>query len=227
MDIKEFTKAYADNELAANRKYKGKTVYISGYVEDFKDENGVPVVYLDIGYYNYERQDAVKSIACRMQKRMLPILAKRDKGDTIRIVGEVVGLVSSDSSVHLKNCLAVPLKKGIRWVVSEIRSLYRDEDDLFRTVTKRIYEEWSAEQEQWHLKKIEFIYEDPEFPVPSDNPAVASGAAAWVARPTSVGICIGGFGLTNGNRCAKMCITMTARFNYLMGKHPLLRNEEQ
>ena len=113
VDIKEFTKAYADNELAANRKYKGKTVYISGYVEDFKDENGVPVVYLDIGYYNYERQDVVKSIACRMQKRMLPILSKRDKGDIVRIVGEVVGLVSSDSSVHLKNCLAVPLKKEL------------------------------------------------------------------------------------------------------------------
>ena len=59
-------------------------------------------------------------------------------------------------------------------VVSEIRSLYRDDNDLFRTVLKRIYEEWDAEQEQWHLKKIEFIYEDPEFPVPSDNPAVPS-----------------------------------------------------
>ena len=58
-------------------------------------------------------------------------------------------------------------------VVSEIGSLYRDENDLFRSVIKRIYEEWDAVQEQWHLKKIEFIYEDPEFPVPSDNPAVA------------------------------------------------------
>ena len=60
-----------------------------------------------------------------------------------------------------------------KMVISEIRSLYRDENDLFRTVTKRIYEAWDAEQEQWHLKRIEFIYEDPEFPVPSDNPAVA------------------------------------------------------
>ena len=58
-------------------------------------------------------------------------------------------------------------------VVSEIRSLYRDENDLFRTVLKRIYEEWNAELEQWHLRRIEFIYEDPEFPVSSDNPAVA------------------------------------------------------
>lgn len=113
VDIKEFAEAYADNELAANGKYKGKTVYISGYVEDFKDENGIPVVYLDIDYYTYGRQDAVKAIVCRMQKRMLPILAKRKKSDTIRIVGEVVGLVSTDSSIHLKNCLAVPLKKEL------------------------------------------------------------------------------------------------------------------
>ena len=57
--------------------------------------------------------------------------------------------------------------------VSEIRSLYRDENDLLRTVLKRIYEEWDAEREQWCLKKIEFVYEDPEFPVPSDTPTVA------------------------------------------------------
>ena len=67
-------------------------------------------------------------------------------------------------------------------VVSEIHSLYRDEDDLLRTVIKRIYEEWDAEQ--WHLKKIEFIYEDPEFPVPSDNPAVAvEQRHGWLVPP--------------------------------------------
>ena len=69
-------------------------------------------------------------------------------------------------------------------VVSEIRSLYRDEDDLFRTVIKRIYEERDAEQAQWHLKKIEFIYEDPEFPVPSDNSAVAvEQRHGWLIPP--------------------------------------------
>ena len=69
-------------------------------------------------------------------------------------------------------------------VISEIRSLYRDEDDLFRTVLKRIYEEWDAEQGQWHLKKIEFIYEDPEFSVPSENPAVAVDQRhGWLVPP--------------------------------------------
>ena len=69
-------------------------------------------------------------------------------------------------------------------VISKIRSLYRDENDLFRTVIKRIYEEWDADREQWHLKKIEFIYEDPELPVPSDTPAVAvEQRHGWLIPP--------------------------------------------
>ena len=48
-------------------------------------------------------------------------------------------------------------------VISEIRSLYRDENDLFRTVTKRIYEQWNAQLQQWDLRRIEFIFEDPDF----------------------------------------------------------------
>jgi hypothetical protein len=46
-------------------------------------------------------------------------------------------------------------------VVSEILSLYRDGNDLFHTIIKRIYEEWDAELEQWHLKKVELVFEDP------------------------------------------------------------------
>ena len=69
-------------------------------------------------------------------------------------------------------------------VVSEIRSLYRDENDLLRTVTQRIYEEWDADQAQWCLRKIEFVYEDPELPVPSDNPAVAvEQRHGWLVPP--------------------------------------------
>ena len=54
-------------------------------------------------------------------------------------------------------------------VISEIQALYRDKGDLFRTVIKRSYEEWDAELEQWHLKRIEYTFADPEFPVPADS----------------------------------------------------------
>ena len=52
-------------------------------------------------------------------------------------------------------------------VISEIRSLYRDENDRSRTVIKRIYEDWDPNSEQWHLKKVEYIFD--ESPVPSDT----------------------------------------------------------
>ena len=89
-------------------------------------------------------------------------------------------------------------------VVSEIRSLYRDENDLFRTVTKRIYEQWNAQLQQWDLKRIEFVFEDPELPVRSDNPCSGSRTAAWVAYPAGMGISIGGLGVrteTGRGRC--------------------------
>ena len=80
-------------------------------------------------------------------------------------------------------------------VISQIQSLYRDENDLFRTVTKRIWEEWDERLQQWNLKRIDFIFEDPELPVPSDNPAVACRTAAWLAYPAGMGVPVGGLGV--------------------------------
>ena len=89
-------------------------------------------------------------------------------------------------------------------VVSEIRSLYRDENDLFRTVIKRIYEEqWDAEREQWNLKRIEFIFEDPELPLPSDNPVIAVEQRHGWLIPPELGIPYRRFGRTSGNGCRK------------------------
>ena len=69
-------------------------------------------------------------------------------------------------------------------VVSEIRSLYQDENDLLRTVIKRVYEEWDAERQQWTLKKIEYIFTDPEFPVPSDNVEISvEHRHGWLIPP--------------------------------------------
>ena len=69
-------------------------------------------------------------------------------------------------------------------VISQVQSLYRDENDLFRTVIKRIYEQWNAQLQQWDLRRIEFIFEDPELPVRSDNPAVAvEQRHGWLIPP--------------------------------------------
>ena len=70
-------------------------------------------------------------------------------------------------------------------VVSEMRSLYRDENDLFRTVIKRIYEQWNAQLQQWDLRRIEFIFEDP----------VGGRTAAWLDYPAGMGVPVGGLGV--------------------------------
>ena len=98
-------------------------------------------------------------------------------------------------------------------VISEIRSLYRDENDLFRTVIKRIYEQWNAQLQQWDLRRIEFIFEDPELPVRSDNPAVAvEQRHGWLIRRR--GSLYRRFGRTSGSRCRKPCMTMRARSGF-------------
>lgn len=69
-------------------------------------------------------------------------------------------------------------------VISEIQAQYVDENDLFRTVRKRIYEEWDAPQHRWILKKIEYIFENPAYPVPSDDIEVSIETRhGWVIPP--------------------------------------------
>ena len=69
-------------------------------------------------------------------------------------------------------------------VISEIRALYTDENDLSRTVIKRIWEEWNPDRQQWHLKKIEYLFADPEFPIPSDAPEVSVETRhGWLIPP--------------------------------------------
>ena len=69
-------------------------------------------------------------------------------------------------------------------VISEIRSLYRGENDRSRTVIKRIYEDWDPNSEQWHLKKVEYIFDDSEQPVLSDDVEVAvESRNGWLIPP--------------------------------------------
>lgn len=69
-------------------------------------------------------------------------------------------------------------------VVTQIRSLYRDENDLLRTVIKRVYEEWNAQLEQWRLKKIEFLFPDDDLPVHTDSPeASVEHQHGWIVPP--------------------------------------------
>lgn len=99
-------KEYEDNKLAANEKYKRKIVYLFGEITDFGEIDGIPVLYLDA-----EMDEGY--VACKMQKRVLPILAEMKKEQYRRVVGEVVGTVSDDSNIYLKNCLIHPPREQL------------------------------------------------------------------------------------------------------------------
>ena len=69
-------------------------------------------------------------------------------------------------------------------VISQIRSLYRDENDLLRTVVKRVHEEYDAPLGLWKLKKIEFLFPDDDLPVHTDRPeASVEHQHGWVVPP--------------------------------------------
>ena len=42
-------------------------------------------------------------------------------------------------------------------VISEIRALYTDENDLIRMVVKRIYEDYDPEHKHRHISKFDII----------------------------------------------------------------------
>ena len=69
-------------------------------------------------------------------------------------------------------------------VVSQIRSLYRDENDLLRTVIKRVYETWDAARARWQLRKIEFLFPDDALPLYIDTPeASVEHQHGWIVPP--------------------------------------------
>lgn len=69
-------------------------------------------------------------------------------------------------------------------VITQIRSLYRDANDLLRTVIKRVYEEWDAPVAQWKLKKIEFLFPDDNLPLHTDRPeATVEHQHGWIVPP--------------------------------------------
>ena len=69
-------------------------------------------------------------------------------------------------------------------VISQIRSLYRDANDLLHTVTKRVYEAWNPALEQWQLRKIAFLFPDTDLPFHADRPeASVEHQHGWIVPP--------------------------------------------
>ena len=86
---------YDNNEVAADTKYKGKIVLISGTVQDIsKDILGKP--FIVIGGSGF-----LDGVQCSFTKNEEPALARLSKGQRVRVMGEVSGKLGN---VQVEDC---------------------------------------------------------------------------------------------------------------------------
>ena len=88
---------YKNNELAADKKYKGKTLRVSGTVSQVTDVLGQKALSVDNGG-EYE----LNSVYCILKKEQLDKAASLNKGDQVTVVGKNDGY--NQINVTLKNC---------------------------------------------------------------------------------------------------------------------------
>jgi hypothetical protein len=78
-------RAYKDNEVAADERYKGKILEVSGAVDNIgKDIMDTPYVTLDTG-------DVISTVQCMFGDEHKAELASLKKGDRVTIKGECQG----------------------------------------------------------------------------------------------------------------------------------------
>lgn len=97
----EFIKEFEGNELAADQKYKGKTVEVSGVVEKIDTELFNEDTYLlnitDGGDFEF------LSVTCHDMSN--DVLSKLTVGNAIKVIGDFDD--GGDLGVDLKNCKVV------------------------------------------------------------------------------------------------------------------------
>jgi hypothetical protein len=92
---------YQENELAADAKYKGRQVRVSGIVGDVKNDIlGHPYVLLGTG-----DEDAIRQVQCSLDKSATSEAAALRKGQTAMVRGTVRGLMLH---VQMNDCQLVP-----------------------------------------------------------------------------------------------------------------------
>lgn len=96
----ELYSAYEANEVAADAKYKGKVIEVSGVVDTIgKDFLGTPYVTLTSGG-RYE----VWGVQCMFSNKDEPQLAQLSKGETVAVRGKCDGYLVN---VLIKKCILV------------------------------------------------------------------------------------------------------------------------
>lgn len=80
ISAKELTRAYDENELAADQKYKGKLLSVSGTVSSIAETLGNVTVQL-------EGHEFMQSVMCSFEEEQKANVARLKKGQPIKLLG--------------------------------------------------------------------------------------------------------------------------------------------
>jgi len=103
VDAKVLTKEYDSNELAADGKYKGKLLAVTGKISNIAETFGNITVSL-------EGSDLTKSVMCSFEESEKPSVAALKKGEKVTLVGTGDGSTAG-LYVGLQNCKIAPATK--------------------------------------------------------------------------------------------------------------------
>ena len=98
--VEQLVKAYEENELAADRVYKGKLAAITGKVESVNEMLGRRFVVLEPDYLS------IIDVSCYFEREHVEQLVKLKKGQVITVQGKIDGY--GLASVTVENCTIKP-----------------------------------------------------------------------------------------------------------------------
>ena len=94
VSAKKLYKDYNANEIAADEKYKGKIIEVTGVIRDIGND------IMDIAYVTLVGDQYFGDIQCYFSEKS--VVASLSKGKRITIIGNCSGLMMN---VHINNCI--------------------------------------------------------------------------------------------------------------------------
>ena len=100
---KQLVKEYADNEVSADNKYKGKVLLVNGTIDDI-GKDLVDDIYVAMGESSFTGFEDGFGVQCFFSDKYKEEVGNLKKGDSIKIKGKCDGVLGY---VHLMGCQIV------------------------------------------------------------------------------------------------------------------------
>ena len=100
---KQLVKEYADNEVSADNKYKGKVLLVTGTIDDI-GKDLVDDIYVAMGESSFTGFEDGFGVQCFFSDKHKKEVGNLKKGDSIKIKGKCDGVLGY---VHLMGCQIV------------------------------------------------------------------------------------------------------------------------